>query len=120
MIGVVTSTTHYGVEINLKSKQYREYIWILGFRKGEEISFDSIQYLFIKDFRISETFNSRVNSSTIVRNEFRGFVKFSEESKIHIVTKDDYEKMVIQLKKLAKQFDVGLVDYTFGNRIQLI
>jgi hypothetical protein len=120
VIGAVALTTRYGVEIDFNSKEYQEYFWILGLRQGKRFPFESIQYLFIKDFRMSETFNSRVNSSTIIRDEFRGYVKFSEESKIHILTKDDYNQLVSLLKDLAKQFQVGLVDYTFGHRVQLM
>src|SRR5688572_20398802 len=80
---VLAMTTHYGVEINFVSRQYQEYTWVLGFRIGERFTFDSIQYLFIKDFKITRTFNSRVNSATITSNEYRGYVKFNDSEKVH-------------------------------------
>ena len=120
IIFLLSISTRYGVEIDFDKKKFQEFIWILGYQHGERVPFDAIQYLFLKDFRIAQTFNSRVNSATVIEDEFRGYVKFSEENKVHILTMDDYDKLVGKLKPLAAKFKVGLMDYTFGHRIQLM
>jgi hypothetical protein len=119
IIGIASATTRYGIEINLTSHQYQEYLWVLGFRQGDWVKFGSIQYLFIKDFKFKQTFNSRVNSSSYSYEEYRGYIKFSEQDKVHILSKDDYNLLVKELTDLANRFQVGLVDYSFGQRLVL-
>jgi hypothetical protein len=116
---VVVLTTRYGVEINFVSKQYREYTWVLGAKLGDQINFDSIRYLFIKDFKVSQTLNSKVNSSTFVSDEFRGLIKFDNEDKVHIITREYHETIVKDLKQIAAELNVGLVDYSFGQQERL-
>ena len=120
LLGVIALTTRYGVEINFSAKQYLEYTWMLGFKAGVRINFESVRYLFIKDFKISQTFNSRVNSATITHEEYRGYVKFNEREKVHIMSKKDYHLLVNELKELARKFNVGLVDYSFGHLVKLV
>src|SRR6185436_8021337 len=80
--GLLALTTRYGVEIDFSSKLYQDYTWVMGFKIGQQMKFDSIQYLFIKDFKITQTFNSRVNSATITTHEYRGYVKFNDREKV--------------------------------------
>jgi hypothetical protein len=117
---VVVLTTRYGVEINFVRQQYQEYTWVLGARLGHQIHFDSIRYLFIKDFKVSQTVNSRLNSSTFTSEEFRGFIKFDNEEKIHIITRSNHEAMVNDLKQVAAKWSIGLVDYSFGQQERLV
>lgn len=117
--GVLAITTRYGVEVDFSARQYQEYTWVLGLKIGQRISFDGIKYLFIKDFKITQTFNSRVNSATITKDEYRGYVKFNDQERVHIVSHEDYDLLVAELKVLARQFNVGLIDYSFGHHTKL-
>jgi hypothetical protein len=118
--GVLVFTTHYGLEIDLTTRQYQEYTCVLGFRIGEKIKYDSIRYLFIKDVKLSQTFNSRfLNSSTITFKEYRGYIKFSNEEKLHCLTNKNFDALVIDLKERAKQMNIALFDYTSGHPVQL-
>lgn len=120
LAGVIFLTTRYGVEISFRDKRYQEYTWVLGLRLGERAHFDSIRYLFIKDFKVAQTVNSRVNSSTFTSDEFRGFVKFSNEEKIHLITRPDHEAVIKELKNLAAELNVSLVDYSYGQQQKLV
>lgn len=120
LIGFIAITTRYGVIVDLNSKKYQDYIWVCGFKIGPWVSFSKIQYVFIKDYKIQQRFNSRVNSATFSHNEFRGFIKFSEQEKIHIITRKNYEALAGELKTLAQKLNVGLIDYSFGNRKELL
>lgn len=110
----------YGVEINLASKKYKEYVWLLGIKQGQYIPFQSIQYFFIKDFKVSQRVNSRIKSATFIEEEFRGFVKFDDDEKIHLLTKKNKEALIQKLKSIAQDLQVGLIDYSYGKKEKLL
>jgi len=112
LFSAIIFTTHYRLRIDLDSKEYFEYLWILGFKNGEKGKFENIEYLFIKKKKVSQKMNSRA-SSTIIRSEvYDGYLKFSEENKIHVSTQSTKEKLMNQLSPIASVLNVKIVDYT--------
>jgi hypothetical protein len=111
-ICLIFFTTHYRLSIDLKNKTYHDYLWILGFRIGEKGSFDSIEYLFIKSSNVSQTMNLRVASSTIRKEVFDGYLKFSEQKKIHLLTMDSKESLLKKLNSISKLLKVAVLDYS--------
>jgi len=105
-------TTHYRLSIDLKNKIYHDYLWILGFRIGEKGKFDSVEYLFIKSSNASQTMNLRVASSTIQKEVFDGYLKFSEHKKIHLLTMDSKESLLRKLNSISKLLKVAVLDYS--------
>ena len=115
VISVVILTTHQRLEIDFRNKTYYDYISFLGFLKqGERGSFETVQYLFIKTNRVSQTANSRVSSMTVTKMVFDGYLKFSDEDKIHIAARDNKEKLVKKLQAISNQLNIQIIDYTQG------
>jgi hypothetical protein len=120
LISIICLTTFYKVEVNTTEKWFKEYTWVLGLKIGERVSYKTMDYLFINVGKVTETMGSRIKTKTVTRDEYRGFIKFDEKEKIHILTNGDYQRLVKDLTKIAKDFKVRLIDYSSGHEIQLV
>jgi hypothetical protein len=114
LVGLVLLTTHYRLAINFDKKTYHDYVWILGLKQGEKVRFENIEYLFIKKSRVSQTMSVRVASSTIQKEVYDGYLKFSEKDKIHLLTKDNKNDLIAKLKEISSALKVKIVDYSAG------
>lgn len=119
LLAILILTTHYGLEIDLRNKSYREYTWVLGARNGETRRFAEIQYVFIKKIKVSQTINSQVNSTTIRKDQFEGYIKFSEDEKIHLRSEEKKEDLLSNVRKVSADLGVKIIDYTAGTPIEL-
>lgn len=119
IVGILILTTHYRLEINFVNKTYQDYVSILGFRTGEIKTFDSIEYLFIKKSRVSQVMNSQIKTTTLKKDQYDGYLKFSETDKIHLLGKDKKENLIEQLKRVANILNIKIIDYSDGNAIEI-
>ena len=120
LISIVCLTTFYKVEINTTEKWFKEYTWVLGLKVGERVSYKTMDYLFINVGKVTETNRSQIKSATVTRDEYRGFIKFDDKEKIHILTNGDYQKLVKEMTEIAQKFSTRLIDYSSGHQIQLV
>ena len=111
-ISVVIFTTHYRFRIDFANKTYHDYLWILGMKHGEKGKFAQVEYLFVKGSRVSESMRLKAASSTITKNVFDAYIKFSPEKKIHLFTKNSKHDVLVRLKELASILSTRIVDYT--------
>jgi hypothetical protein len=114
LLSLLFITTHYRFAVDLDQKVYHDYLWIVGFKSGEKKKFSSIEYVFIKKSSVSQTMQLRVASSTIRKEVFDGYVKFSPDEKVHLLTLDSKEEVMARLKEISGQLSVKLVDYSAG------
>lgn len=119
LISIICLTTYYKVEINTKELWFKEYTWLLGLKIGERMSYKTLDYLFINVGRVTETTSSRIQSTTVQRDEYRGFAKFDGNEKIHILTSGDYTRLAKDMTEIAKNLNTRLIDYSSGHQIQL-
>lgn len=68
-LGVVMAflllTTKYQIILDFDKRNYFEHLWILGFKRGDVISFNSVQKLIVSSRNISKTYNSRGSTNTV-------------------------------------------------------
>jgi hypothetical protein len=88
LISLIVFTTHYRLTVNFDTKEYHDYVWILGLKNGVKGRFETIEYLFIKKNKVSQTMNLKSLSSTIRKDVYDGYLKFSDKDKIHLLTND--------------------------------
>lgn len=119
MMSTVIITTHYRLAIDLTAKTYNDYVWLIGLRFGEKGIFEKIDYIFIKKITVSQTMNSRGSSSTIRKEMFDSFLKFSEENKIHLLTMAKKEELIEKLTKLSSKINTKILDYSDGEPIEV-
>jgi hypothetical protein len=105
-------TTHYRLRIDFEKKVYHDYVWIFGMNHGEKGKFETIEYLFIKKNKVSQTMNLRVASSTIRKDVYDGYLKFSENHKLHLITKDNKKDLAAKLDVISRQLKVKVIDYS--------
>jgi hypothetical protein len=107
---LVILTTRYGLTINFKKRSYFDYLWILGLKKGDWGKFENLEYLFVKEIKVSQTMNLQSLTSTIRKEMYDGYLRFSEHDKIHLMTKDSKEALISKLRPIAKELNVRIID----------
>lgn len=111
--GIIILSTHYRLAIDHTKKQYTEYVFILGLKAGiERKAFSSIEYVFIKKSKVSQTLNSRASSTTIQKIQYDGFLKFSEDNKVHLMTVENKGAILKKLKVIASRLNLKILDYS--------
>jgi hypothetical protein len=114
IVCAIIFTTHYRVSVDFDNKVFLDYVWILGARRGDLKRFEAIEYIFIKASNVSQTMHVRIASTTIRKEVFDGYLKFSEEEKIHLMTMDDKDELIQKLNPIAKKLNAIIIDYTEG------
>lgn len=114
LISLVILTTHYRLRIDFGKKEFHDYLWIAGFKSGYKGTFESIEYLFIKRSQVSQTMGLKAATSTIRKEVFDAYLKFSEDEKVHLLTKDNKKNLINKLRDIANTLQVKIVDYSEG------
>lgn len=114
LISLIIFTTHYRLKIDFDNKVFHDYLWILGLKNGDKVKFETIEYLFIKKSKVSQTMSVRVASTTIRKEVYDGYLKFSEQEKIHLITKDSKKDLVKKLREISTSLKVKIIDYSEG------
>lgn len=111
---VLIFTTHYRLMIDLDQRIYQDYVWIMGIKHGTKASFEKIDYVFIKKSHTVQNMYTRVYTTSIRKDVYDAYLRFSETQKIHLVTRESKRLLVKQVKSLAAQLGVEVIDYTNG------
>lgn len=118
--GIIILSTHYRLEIDYNKKQYTEYVFLLGIKTlVERKAFQAIEYVFIKQTKVSQTLNSRASSTTIQKTQYDGFLKFSEADKIHLMTLENKGLLLKKLRVIASQLNLKILDYSSETPIDI-
>lgn len=115
ILSVPIFTTHYRLRIDFDNKSFHDYLWILGIKYGEKGQFETVEYLFVKMSKVSQTMNLKSLSTTIRKNVFDGYLKFSEDNKVHLMTLDDKDELIQRLKVIAEKMKAKIIDYSDGD-----
>ncbi len=111
---ILIYTTHYRLHIDLDKKVYRDYLWIMGLKDGKLCNFHDLSYFFIKKNKVSQTMGLKAATTTVVKEVYDAYLKFSDEEKIHVLTANHKENIVAKLHPISKTLQIDLVDYTDG------
>lgn len=112
IVGILIVTTHYRISVDFNNHTYHDYVWVLGIKNGQKGKFDRIEYVFITRSKVSQTLASRATQSTFVRDEFNGYLKFSEDLKIHLRSDESKKDLTNAMQHFAMKFGCELVDYS--------
>ena len=106
-----------GTEINLSEKAYREYNAFLFIKTGEWKRYDSIEKIFVNSAITRQRMYSAHTSisSEFTREELNAFLKFSDGSKVLLLTRRNKKKLLHALGKVAATLRVPVVDNTEAN-----
>ncbi len=110
--GLVFTTTQYRLEINLKEKYFREYVWTLGFKWGEKMKYNKIQYFYITKSKKTQTYGQTYKNHYVTAGHFNGYLKIDNEEKIMIGDSSTKEWIVKRIEKLNKNLQLEIKDYS--------
>jgi hypothetical protein len=114
LLSLIIFTTHYRLSIDFDTKTFHDYVWFLGFKNGEKGKFEQVEYVFVKKSAISQKMQLKAANSTIRKEVYDGYLKFSEEEKIHLLTKDNKQDVVKKLREISTMLNVKIIDYSRG------
>jgi hypothetical protein len=110
--GLSTFLINYHFTIDTKEKVYQDGLTIFGLKLGRKNKYQSVEYLFLKTGKASRTYNSRIQSSIITYLEFNGYIRFSEDKKVHLISAKAKQDAIDKLVPLSNFLNVQIVDYT--------
>lgn len=63
---------------------------------------------------MSQTMGLKAATTTVVKEVYDAYLKFSDEEKIHVLTANHKDKIITKLHPVSKALKIDLVDYTIG------
>lgn len=108
IMSVLAITTRYKIDFDFANKTYHEYLWILGFKKGEKMEYQSISNGIINEKNVTKTYNSRGSTSRINFTEYLFFLQIDDE-KVEVVSSDKESRVdeaVIQIKQAIPELQI--------------
>ncbi len=114
LISLIIATTHYRLEVDITNKTYRQYVWLMGLKWGEREPFETIEYMFVKRNKVSQTMNSMLNAREVHSEVYDGFLRFSEKDKVHLATTRTKVNLLKKLTPIANTLQVEILDYSDG------
>lgn len=118
IIGAFMVTSQYRLSIDLNRHTYFDYSWIFGMKFGETETFDEIEYIFVNKNKVSQAMSvmlyrsSRSGQTSFERYDYNGFLKFSDEKKIHLGSDADKQTIIAQMQYIAARLQCQVVDYS--------
>ncbi|HYG20472.1 MAG TPA: hypothetical protein VD816_16145 [Ohtaekwangia sp.] len=116
LLGVVILTTHYATAINLTTKTYTDYLFLLGMKlNAESGKFQRLNKIVITKGTFTQTANTIIRSRTFEYTDFTGTLIFWGDHKLELLTDIRKKTLIRRLKPFAKFLDVGIEDRTTPN-----
>jgi len=112
IISVVPFGMNYFLLIDPERRMYQDGVSFFGFRSGASKRYQRVEYLFLKENKVTRRYNSRIQSSAVTDLEFDGYIRFSEREKIHLCSNTDREVVMKELTALSATLKVQIFDYT--------
>lgn len=107
LMGIVIVSTHYRLSIDPENKEYREYLWILGLKKGEIQPYHSLHDIYIRHItqNIEYGFVSRVSGRKKV---YSAALELDEDSSVFIGEHANESKLLKKVNKLAQGLQTSI------------
>ncbi|RDC63775.1 hypothetical protein [Adhaeribacter pallidiroseus] len=113
-------TTHYGLEVNVGNKTFKQYLWIVGFKQYKSKAYEIIEYAFVQSGKVRQNLESVAGFNSITISVYNGYIKFSEKDKIHIIQAKDKETVIRRLQVLATDLNLEIVDFTDDDCVSIL
>lgn len=111
-LGMFIFITKYGIDIDLHTKTYLDYLSIFGYKKGTVGKFESIKSVFLNSGNKTTRMQLRAARNTITQVVYSGYIKFSEEEKIHLMDSEKKEEIEKLLNQMSNDLSVEYFDYS--------
>ena len=111
-IGLILATTQHRLEINFEKKYYRQYVWTLGLKWGEQIGFNQIQFLYLTKSKKSQVYGQTYKSHYVTDTHFNGYIKFGDNERILVGDSSSKDWVLNRLKKINLKLRLEVKDYS--------
>jgi len=113
IISVFILTGYRGIEFDKERKVYRTYNSFLFMKFGQWTTYHDIENLFINSGISSQKVYTKVTEGITIKNmEYNAYLKFDDESKIHLKSSKNKKRLFKRLDKLSHYLGVDIIDYT--------
>ncbi len=108
ILGILLTSTHYRLALNMREKKYKEYYWILGFKKGEKLPYEQLEFIYINEVQMASGYGyvTRINISS---NYYKGYIKLLNEEPIFIGESKHEKKIMQKAQRLADTLNLEIV-----------
>ena len=110
VFGFLLTSTHYRFRIDKEAKTYQDYLWILGFKIGDQKTFDRIDHLYVTS-QIKEQVHGSIAirfNSEVVR--YIGYIRFDGQDDVFLAESSLKSTVLKKLQKIADKLDLELDD----------
>ncbi len=111
ILGLVMATTRYWIEINLREENLHDYLWILGFRKGETIDIAEIDYLYLTKSKYSREYGFFPRAYEY-GHLYNGYIKLKNEEKRMICYGKSKDRILTKLHLISKALNLEIKNYS--------
>ena len=98
-VGAFVFTAHYRLTINLVDQTYRDYLWIVGLKRGNKKKFSRIEGMHLTENPYRQTFSNFVSSTTRRGTEYNGYIRLDEEN-VHLLSSTHKSKVSRKLQRI--------------------
>lgn len=108
ILGILLTSTHYRLAIDKKNKTYKEYLWILGFKKGDELPFEGLDLIYINQVEMASGYGfvTRINISSTY---YKVYIELLNDESIFIGESKHEEKVIQKAQRLAHALKLEIV-----------
>ncbi|MCG8322480.1 MAG: hypothetical protein MI921_23480 [Cytophagales bacterium] len=117
LAGIAIVFLHYGVLIDVEARKFKEYWGFPGLKFGKWKHLPGIEYISLTKSRFSQQIGLRAANTTMRGILYKGNLRVDGRERILVIQSTDKDKVMTQLKHLAKKLDVKLLDCTEPERI---
>ena len=113
ILAAVIFTTHYVTEINLRDKQCKDYLSILGMETNTELKkFNGLDRIVVTKGNYAQTVNTRVQSRQMDWSDYTATLVFDNQDTLDLLTHTDKRELLKRLKEFTDFLQVGAEDHT--------
>jgi hypothetical protein len=108
----ITQLSHYRTEFDLEYMTYREGVRFAGITFGKMLPLAGFDFLYLKRNRYKQVTESRGSMSTFQFEKYDGYLKLSDDLKLHLLQRKSKEKAMQEMERIAQDLQVELRDLT--------
>ncbi|GGG07871.1 hypothetical protein [Pontibacter amylolyticus] len=109
---IITQFTHYRTEFDLAQMTCREGVRFAGITLGEMLPLAGIDFLFVKRNNYKRVSESRGSMSTFQFECYDGYIKLSDDVKLHLLQRKTKEQAMQEMQQMAQDLQAELRDLT--------
>ena len=106
-IGIVLVTTRKGTLINQSTKTIKEFIRIGGFIFGDDLRYETLHYILVREENYSQTMSSRGSTSTVRYTKYNAYLLLDDDS-ILLTGGSKQDKVVDKMTAAAKELGIDI------------